>query len=127
MPIDLGHEFGQAFMARGDGLQNRWLPSAAHSEIDHVPDLAHGAVSAITIGLVNNEDVTDLENAGLGGLDTVTHAWRQQHQRGIGGCGNLDLRLPDAHGFDDRDIEASRIENAQYLRGRSREAAEMAT
>ena len=125
MPINLGHEFGQAFVTRGHGLQNRRLPSPANSEIDHVPDLAHGAISAIAICLIDDEDVADLQDARFRSLNAIPHARRQQYQRRVGRRGNLDLRLPDTHGLDDRDIETCGVENTQYLRGRGREAAEM--
>ena len=61
----------------GDGLDDRRPPQSrlgAVAEGDHVPQVAHGRVGAVAVGLVDDEDVADLEDAGLGRLDAVAHA-----------------------------------------------------
>src|SRR6476659_6411714 len=51
---------------------------------------------SLTVGLVDDEDVTDLEDAGLGGLDAVAHAGGEEHDRRVGQARDLDLGLADA-------------------------------
>ena len=51
-----------------------------------VPQVAHGAVGALAVGLVDDEHVGDLEDAGLGRLDAVAHPGREEHQGGVGGA-----------------------------------------
>ncbi len=58
-------------------------------------------VGAVAVGLVDDEDVADLEDPGLGRLDAVAHARGEQHQRGVGEAGDLDLALADADGLDE--------------------------
>ena len=83
-------------------------------------------VGAVPVGLVDHEHVGDLEDAGLGGLDPVAHARRQQHQRGVGGRGDLDLGLADADGLDQHHVAAGRVQHPDGLRGRRGQPAEVA-
>ena len=96
------------------------------AEAQHVVQLADGRVGAVAVGLVDDEDVADLQDAGLGGLDAVAHARREQHDRGVGEAGDLDLGLADADGLDQHHVAAGRVEHPQRLRGRPGQAAEVA-
>ena len=64
------------------------------------------ALGARAVGLVDDEDVGDLHDAGLDGLNIVAHAGHQHHH------GDLRVRAisisswPDADGFDDDEIVA---------------------
>ena len=49
-------------------------PGAALPEGDHGAQLAGRGVGAVAVGLVDDVDVADLEDPGLGGLDAVAHA-----------------------------------------------------
>src|SRR5690606_14930146 len=115
--------------AVGDRLEHRRAPEArlgAVAEADHVPDLAHGRVGALPVGLVDHEHVTDLEDARLGGLDPVTHAGGQQHYRRVGQSGDLHLTLPDADGLHDDDVAARGVQHPQRLRRAPRQPAQVA-
>lgn len=66
-------------------------PGFTFAEPDHVPQFAGRGIGAVTIGLVHHEDVTDLKNARLGGLGSITHPRRQQDDNRVGDAHNLDL------------------------------------
>ena len=88
-------------------------------------EIAHRAVGAVAVGLVDDEDVGDLEDAGLGRLDPVAHARGEEDEGGVGGVRHLDLGLPDPHGLDEHDVAAGRVEHPQGLRRRPRQPAEV--
>ena len=85
--VDRLHQLVDALAAGRDGLDHRRSPQpglAAVAEADHVADVADGGVGAVAVGLVDDEDVADLEDPGLGGLDAVAHAGGQQHDGRVG-------------------------------------------
>ena len=102
-------------------------PSGRSASAEHRAQLAAYLVGPVAVGLVDHVDVADLEDPRLRGLDAVAHARRDQHQRGVGHRGDLDLALPDAHGLDQDHVAAGGLEHAQRLRRRPREPAEVAT
>ena len=48
-----------------------------------MPQVAHRRIRPITIGLVDDEHIGDLEDAGLGRLDAITHPRRDEHKCGV--------------------------------------------
>ena len=54
------------------------------------------------------------------------HAGREQHERGVGEPGDLDLALPDADGLDEHDVAAGGVEHAQRLGRAPGQPAEVA-
>ena len=126
-------DLGDALAARRDGLEHGRRPrvvgapgARARAQRDHVPQLAHRRVGAVAVGLVDDEHVPDLEDAGLGSLHPVAHPRGQQHERGVGGPGHLDLALTDADGLDQHDVEPGRVEHADRLGRGPRQPAEVA-
>ena len=87
--------------------------------------VADDLLGAWPVALVDHEDVGDLQDPGLGRLDRVAHPRRDDHQRGVGQRGDLDLGLADADGLDADHVEAGRVEHPQRLRRRHRQPAEM--
>ena len=73
MRLDRVGEGGHAIIGRGCGDEHRrWLAlDAAAGRREHGPQLARGAVRAGPVGLVDDDDVGDLEQAGLDGLHLV--------------------------------------------------------
>ena len=77
---------------------------------------------AVAVGLVDDEDVADLEDPGLGRLDAVAHAGRDQHEGGVGEPRDLELGLTDTHRLDQHDVAAGGVEHPQRLRASTRTA-----
>ena len=122
MLVDLTDEFFDALFFCRHRLDDRRAPRAGigmpSAETEHVPQVPHGRIRAVTVGLVDHEDVRDLQNPGLCRLDAVTHAGREQHERRIGGGGDLDLGLTNADRLDENHVEAGAIEHPKCLRSR---------
>ena len=55
---------------------------------------------ALSVRLVDDEDVGDLEQAGFAGLDGVPPAGGHHHDRGVGRAGDLHLHLAHADGLN---------------------------
>ena len=84
-------------------------------------------VGAVAVGLVDDVDVTDLQDPGLGRLDPVAGPRREQHQGGVREPGDLHLALSHADGLDEHDVAAGRVEHPQRLGRAPRESTEVAT
>ena len=78
---------------------------------DGLAEVPHRAVGPLSVGLVDDEHVGDLEDAGLGGLDAVAHPGGEEDHRRVGGAGDLHLRLTHADGLEDDDVTAGRVEH----------------
>ncbi len=71
-------------------------PSAASAEV------SGDVVRPLAVGLVHDEHVGDLQDAGLRHLHRVAPARRHDHQGRVGRRGDVHLGLSHAHGLDDR-------------------------
>ena len=89
-------------------------------------EVADGGVDAAAVGLVHDEHVADLEQAGLARLDRVTPSRRDDDDRRVGGAGDRDLHLTDADGLDEHPRVAGGVEHAHRVRRRTRESTELA-
>src|SRR5450759_1295409 len=116
LAINGGHEFGDAFAFGGHGVE------AGASKAFGVEVQRH-AVGAGVIGLVDDEDIGDLHDAGFDGLDIVAHAGDEDDDGDLGEGGDLDFVLADADGFDDDVIPAGGVHEAGEIGGGSGEAA----
>ena len=107
-------------LPRGDRLADRRPPvpglGVPAAEGLHVAQVAHGLVGAVPVGLVDDEHVGDLEDARPWPPGCRRPSRGDQHQRGVGQRGDLQLRLADADGLDQDDVAAGRVEHAQRLR-----------
>ncbi len=115
--------------AGGDGLDDRRAPVAGApglAEAEHVVQLAGGGVRAVAVGLVDDVHVADLQDSGLGRLDAVAHAGGEEDHRRVGLRGDLDLGLADADRLHEDHVAARRVQDADRLRGRPGESAEVA-
>ena len=78
------------------------------------------------VGLVHGDHVGQLEHALLDPLQAVAGAGQHQHQERVDHVGDRDLRLADADGLDEHDVEAGRLDDDDRLARRARHAAERA-
>ena len=84
----------------------------------HHRDLGARSCRHRAIGLVDDEDVADLHDPGLDGLDVVAHARDEDHEVRLHGAHDLDLVLPHADGLDQHDVEARGVEHIDGIVGR---------
>src|ERR1041384_1159191 len=75
------------------------------------------------IALVDHENIGDLHNAGLDGLNIVPHSGDKNDNRDIGDADDVNLILTDAYSLNHDDIAARRVE---YHRDVSRAARKSA-
>src|SRR5690606_29923436 len=82
--VDGRDDLVDALPARGHGAHHRRPPLTRRplAQRDHALDVPVGGVGTVPVRLVDHEDVRDLQDAGLHGLDGVAHAGREQHQGG---------------------------------------------
>src|SRR5205814_1836670 len=87
----------------------------------------HGVGRACAVGLVDDEDVRDLQEPGFGRLHRVAPSGVDDDNGGVGVAGDLDLDLADADGLDHDPSLAHRVEHADRLWRRERETTEVTT
>ena len=108
-------------------LKDRRFPRAGRAQVQHLTELPDHLAGPIPVGLVHDEDVCDLQDAGLGHLNRIAHP-RGEHDHGrIGGRGHLDLGLADAHGLHHDLVVRGGVQHANGLRRRERHAPQMST
>ena len=103
------------------GDQSRCSP-----EHEHPLQVADGRFHAAAIGLVDDEHIADLEQAGLARLDRVAPTRRDDDDRRVRGPCDGNLHLTDADGLDEDPRVAGGVEHAHRVRRRTREPAELA-
>ena len=88
------------------------------SAIEHVHEVALGAIGALAVGLVDDEHVGDLEQARLDRLDVVAQAGDRHDDRRVRRPHHVDLVLPDADGLDQDPLKAHRVEDVHDVERR---------
>ncbi len=92
-------------------------------QMEHHLQRLDGAIGSRLVGLVDHQNIGDLQDAGLDGLNVVAHAWRFEDDGGVGGAGNVYFGLTGADRLDQDDFVAGGIENLYHgLRGASQTA-----
>ena len=102
------------------------------------PEAAAGAATSIArswaavrwapgpVGLVDDDDVGDLEEPGLDRLDLVAHLGRLEHDRRVGGGRDLDLALARPDGLDEDEVEPDGVQHGRRGAARRRQPAGVA-
>lgn len=85
--------------------------------------ISRGLVGAGTVGLVHDEHVGDLDDAGLDRLDVVAEAGDGHQANGIDDADDVHLLLTHANGLDQHDVRPEGVEHVHDPRGRARETA----
>ena len=107
------------------GADDRRLPRRVLREREHLREVAHGLIGARPIGLVHDEHVRDLEDAGFDRLDVVAEPWHGDETHGVGDAHDVHLLLAHADGLDDHDPVAKGVQDVHQPRGRACQAARM--
>ena len=121
----------EALPSDRNGAQQRWHPVRVHlgrhrmAELEHPAQLGLELPCARLIRLVDDEDIGDLQDAGLRRLHTITEAGCEDDERGVGHRCDVDLRLPDPDRLEDHVIEARGVRDERRGGDRSGEPAEM--
>ena len=89
----------------------------------HAFDLALRLLRAGPVGLVDDEDIGDLHDAGFDGLNIVAHAGDQHDHRDVGERRDIDFILPHADRLDDDEVESGGAEQARERGAGARESA----
>ena len=82
------------------------------------------AIRARLIGLVDDEDVGDLHDAGFDGLHIVAHAGNQHDHGHVREFRDLHFILADADSFDEDNFFAGGVEQQRHVGGCRGEAAQ---
>jgi hypothetical protein len=76
------------------------------------------------VGLVDDDDVRDLHDAGLERLYRVARSRHQRQDDGVGVVDDVDFRLADTDGLEQHDVLAGRVHEQRRLERRLGQAAE---
>ena len=93
---------------------------------EHRPQLGRGPLRPGSVALVHDDDVRDLEQAGLDRLDLVAHLGRLEDHGRVGRRRDLDLALARTDGLEQDQVEAGRVEHRGRGRRCRRQAAGVA-
>ena len=129
MILHLLHQFLHTDITLGFGSEDRWLPASfrVHIHFQHHRQLTGGLVRAITVGFVYHEEVSDLQNASLDGLNIVAHTRHHHHQGGMRQSDNINFILPDPYRLDDDHIHSHGIHDISHVSRRAGESSHVAT
>ena len=119
MGQDRSPQLRHALTGGADSCQDRWAPRLEPEigQVEHLLEIPASPLGALTVGLVDHEDVGDLHQAGLVGLHGITPAGIDNDDGGIRLAGDLDLDLADADRLDEHPFAADRVEQPDRLRG----------
>ena len=79
-------------------------------QLEHAAQRPLGVLHARVVGLVDHQQVGDLQNAGLDRLDVIAHAGGLDHQGGVRQAGDIHLGLAHADRLDQDQVKAGGIE-----------------
>ena len=107
--------------------QDRRTPTVDPSrrKIQHAFKVSLCFCNSLAVGLVDHEDVGDLHETGLVGLNGVAPSRVHHDHGGVGRTGDLDFHLTDTNRFEQHPREAGGVEHAHRRRRGERQAAEM--
>ena len=117
MPVERGQQLRHAGTGRGRRDQDlgplrartRRPPAISRRGCDeHRPELRGRPLRPGLVALVDDDQVGDLEQAGLDRLDLVAHLGRLEHDRRVRRGRDLDLALAGPDGLDQDEVEARR-------------------
>ena len=123
MPLDRGHQRVDPNV-RGRLRQQHWrAPSVGRPQMDAQFQFRLDSVGAVSISLVDHEQIGDLIEPGLHYLHTVA-ALRHRHDHGrVGKVHHAQLGLPHPNGLDHDDVMTEGVKQLDDLARRAAESA----
>jgi hypothetical protein len=103
----------------GRGLAPVLTGADLEEEAERVEERFHAG----EVGLVDEEEVADLEDPGLEGLDDVAGRRLEDENDQVGAVEDVELGLADPHGLDEDAVHAEGVEDIGHVRRRGGEAA----
>ncbi len=85
-----------------------------------------GGREVVAVGLVDRDQIGELEDAALDALQLVAGAGEHEEQEEVDHLGDRGLRLADADGLDQHHVEARRLADQDRLAGLAGDAAQRA-
>src|SRR6266566_1516210 len=134
-PGDIIDHLGYALAFDGGGLEDRNTPvgtsfimHTAHGfKAQQHGQFGHSLVRTGFVGFTDDEDIGNLENTGLDGLNVIAHAGSRHHHNGVGGTHDLNLCLTRAYRLDHDWIVSRGIHGSHDVTGCGRETSQVAT
>src|SRR3954464_11977034 len=117
VPLDLGQELVHPLVAGRHGLHDGRQPVAVLADRQHHLEVLGRLLHPVAVGLVDHEDVGDLQDSRLDGLDVVPQAGDGHHHDGVHRAHHVHLVLPHAHRLDEDPVEAGRVEQIDGVAG----------
>lgn len=77
------------------------------------------------VGLVDDQNIGNLEDPCLGGLHVITGTRRPDDHADIGQIGHLNFGLPDTDGFNNHNVPSGCIHDIDHSTGGPRQATQM--
>ena len=104
-------EAGARQRADDDDARRPGAGAGAPAQRQHLAHLARRLLGQRRVALVDDQDVGDLQDAGLDRLHFVAESGRADDDVRVGDATDVNLGLPDADRLDDDDIEAGGVEH----------------
>jgi hypothetical protein len=98
----------------------------ARIQVEHHAQGHDGVVGALLVGLVDGENVGDLQDAGLDGLHVVAQARHLDDDGGVGRPGDVHLGLAGADRLDDDQVKAGGVQHLDGVGGGPGQATQVA-
>src|SRR5438132_4950668 len=121
--LDLRPELGHVLAAGGLGQHDRRPPSALLVEREHRAHFVEHRLGCRMVHFVDRDHVWNLHDPSLERLDRVPGARHQHEHDRVGDFDHLDLALAGAHGLEENEVLAGRVEDEHRLQRRLREPA----
>jgi hypothetical protein len=85
--------------------------------MQHRLEIRTGVLGSVAIGLVDHEDIGDLHQPRLVGLNRISPSRIHHDHGGVGSPSDVDFHLADTHGLHHDRRPSDRIENPYGLGG----------
>ena len=128
-PAIASHTSGMPVPVTADAVSTDDRPAAGVADVERarvVGGRATGGRFELAVGLVDDEEVGELDDAALHALQLVAAARREQQHEHVDHARDRDLRLADADRLDDHDVARRGLAHEHRLARAARDTAERA-
>src|SRR5918999_2927155 len=115
--LDLFPQLGDALAPHRVGQDDRRLPRAVRVEREDRAHLVHHGLRGRVVALVHGDDVGNLHDSGLEGLDRVAGAGHEDEKNGVCDPDDLDFALTGSDRLEEHELLPGRVEQEGCLQG----------